>query len=552
MADTPERVSRRFRVQVPESLDPHETLYLWAPHFEQRLSVLTPGGEMLHNSISAGLHGGPIRSSSALVLLPPGIVAATGGGLTLEVRSDLNRIGTPGPVYIARWQDLSGSVHRHRLLENTVRPAMLGALLFLAAMSVGFVLLRRGDAVYYWLAGTMIPYAMVELGLITAYLPSLSRIDDQVFAVSGVGTLQLIGLLLTFKDRNPSRKIAVALFVFYLLLVAATFVMSPPALVQVSMTMVIASSLPVALFLVLYGFETGPGRRPMDIALSISLVVFVAGIVHDVLLKFGVHEAGIYVFRYVSFVMLTGIFAIVVKRQSGIADALDRSNEEMRHRLREQEAELAAYHSREAVALQTRAAETERQRITADLHDGMAGHLATIVALSERDDPAKAEISSLAKDALTDLRFVIDATSMASPDLRVTLAILRERCLQPLDGLGIELNWSMIDLPDDAYLSHEGNLHVLRILQEALNNSLRHGRPKVIDVTGRALCDGNDGTWIELVLENRGGQPHDPGRRSRGLGTDNMEKRAAALGGSVELTSRPDGAHVRVVFPAKT
>lgn len=549
-ADTQDETSRTFRLTIPDHVGSDETLYLWVPHFEQRLVVLTGSGHLLHDSIVVGLRGGPIRNASALVPLPPEVIRASGGVLLLNVQANLNRIGAPGPVYVAQWEDLSASVHILRLLENTVRPAMFGALMFLAVMSVGFVILRGSDPTYYWLSGTMIPYAIVETGLITAYFPALAQVDDRIFAASGIGSLQMIGLLLTFKSRRPTREMSMGLFALYLVLVVATFFMSKPALVQISALMALGTALLSALFLVFFAIETGPERRLIDLALTVSLIMFIAGIVHDLLLKFGAHESGVYVFRYVSFIMLTGIFGIVVQRQSGIADALDRSAVRLQHRLEEQEKKLAEYHRREAATLQSRAAETERQRITADLHDGMAGYLATIVALSEHDNPDDGEISNLAKDALNDLRFVIDATSMSSPELRVTLAILRERCLQPLDALGIELSWSMIDLPDDVHLSHEGNLQVLRILQEALNNSVRHGKPKTIDVTGRAIAHDNGAPWIELVLENRGGKGHDPGHPSRGFGTTNMINRAKALGGQFELVPLPDGARARLTFPA--
>lgn len=548
-ADTEQQTSRRFRIRIPVATAIDETLYLWVPQFEQRLRVVTPDGHLIHDSVVSGFRGGPIRTAAVLVDLPPELVTATGGVFDLVVEVGLHRVGSLGPVFVAPWRDLEGAVLRQRLLESTVRPAMLGALLFLAVMSVGFVALRPRDDIYYWLAGTMIPYAMVEMGLITAYIPSLSRVDDQFFAVSGISALQVIGLLFGFKERPQPKRISIALFLVYLGLLVATFWMSQGIVVQVTLSMVLMTIVPSAIFLVSFGFESRPGRRLTDAALALSLIMYFAGIVHDFLLKLGFHDQGIYVFRYVSFVLLVGIFAIVVKRQSEIADKLDASNERLRNRLREQEAKLAEYHRRESETLQLRAAEAERERITADLHDGMAGYLATIVALSERDVSDGAEISNLAKDALTDLRFVIDATSISSPELRLTLAILRERCLQPLDALGIELQWSMIDLPDDIRLSHEDNLNVLRILQEALNNAVRHGRPKVIKVTGRSVRGARGEALIELVLENRGGLAPDPGREETGHGTVNMAKRVAALGGELDLTPLADGVRLRLVFP---
>lgn len=549
LAETPDLTTRTFRIQIPPGAAPDEPVFLWIPQFEQRLRVLSADGHLLHDSIAGGFRASPIRSASTLVVLPAEIVEPTGIPIDLSVEVDPNRIGALGPVYAGSWSALAGPVLRHRLLESTLRPAMLGALIFLALMSAAFVVLRPGDGTYYWLAGAMIPYAAVELGLVTAYIPSLSRIDEQVFAVSGIGTLQLIGLLLTFKDRPPPQRISVILMVVHAYLVAATFFMTVTVLVPLTLAMVLLSLIPAALFYAGFGFETRPGRRLQDLALNIALFLFLAGIVHDFLLKAGVHEQGIYVFRYVSFVLLAGIFAIVIKRQSGVADALDQSNERLRSRLHEQEAMLTEYHHREADALRARTAETERQRITADLHDGMAGYLATIVALSEHQTDDPSEISNLAKDALNDLRFVIDATSISSPDLRQTLAILRERCLQPLEALKIELDWSMIDLPDGVHLSHENNLHVLRILQEALNNAVRHGRPTAIRVTGRTARGKFGQPMVELVLENSGGSAPVPPRKTNGHGTANMAKRAAALGGAVHVEPLVDGARMQLIFP---
>ena len=553
MVQSPDETRRIFRVQIPAQTAPEETQYLWLPQFEQRLQVLTSAGHVLHDSIAGGFRAGPIRSTSALVALAPEILAAPDRTLLLAIDVDQNRIGALGPVYLGPWSSLVTPVLLHRLLESTLRPAMLGALMFLALMSAAFAVLRPGDTVYYWLAGTMIPYAAVELGLILAYIPSLSRIDEQIFAVSGLGTLQLIGLLLTFKERHPPRRISSALLVAYAVLVVATFFMPVTVLVPLTLSVILLTAAPTFMFLVFFGAETRPGRRLQDAVLGAALIVFLAGIIHDFLLKAGVHAQGIYVFRYVSFVLLAGIFAKVIKQQSDVADALDQSNENLRSRLHEQERMLTQYHRREAEALTARTAETERQRITADLHDGMAGYLATIVALSERQSERQSddgsEISNLAKDALNDLRFVIDATSISSPDLRQTLAILRERCLQPLEALEIELDWSMIDLPDSVHLSHEDNLNVLRILQEALNNAVRHGRPRAIRVAGRTVRSETGQPMVELVLENSGGSAPVPPRKATGHGTANMAKRAAALGGAVHVEPLADGARMQLRFP---
>ena len=185
----------------------------------------------------------------------------------------------------------------------------------------------------------------------------------------------------------------------------------------------------------------------------------------------------------------------------------------------------------------------ERSRITADLHDGVAGHLTTIVALSEQPEQATGDIRQSARNALMDLRLVIDTMAVKSESLRYYLGLFRDRVVQPLENLGIEIVWSTTRLPEVEAVHPEQALNIMRILQEAVNNAMRHTDVKRIDITGQR-GGPND---LTLTVRNFGAPTGT--KKGSGLGIDNMRRRAQALGGSVTLETSPQGGNLVLTLP---
>jgi signal transduction histidine kinase len=71
---------------------------------------------------------------------------------------------------------------------------------------------------------------------------------------------------------------------------------------------------------------------------------------------------------------------------------------------------------------------------------------------------------------------------------------------------------------------------IMNILREAVSNSLRHGRARHI-----TLLAGRNDQSIALSVHDDGIGFTNPGNRGHGL--DNMQARAAALGGSLQVES---------------
>ena len=104
----------------------------------------------------------------------------------------------------------------------------------------------------------------------------------------------------------------------------------------------------------------------------------------------------------------------------------------------------------------------------------------------------------------------------------------------------------MTRLPDIDDMPQEQALNIIRILQEAVNNALRHGNPAKIDIIGEP--EGAD--RVKLTVADSGGSPKQASD-SGGRGLTNMRRRAHAIGGSVDFTFTELGGSVVLIFPLR-
>ena len=99
----------------------------------------------------------------------------------------------------------------------------------------------------------------------------------------------------------------------------------------------------------------------------------------------------------------------------------------------------------------------------------------------------------------------------------------------------------------DGVLSNEAKLHVYRIIQELLNNALKHANATEIDVQVNKM----DGHLFIMVEDN--GQGFDHTNAKEGLGLGNLKSRVNVLRGEMEIDSSKDrGTSITVHIPIHT
>jgi len=183
------------------------------------------------------------------------------------------------------------------------------------------------------------------------------------------------------------------------------------------------------------------------------------------------------------------------------------------------------------------------------MHDGVGGQLITALAAIEGGRTAPADVAEIVRECIDDLRLVIDSMEPIDQDVLALLGSLRYRLESRLNAAGIRLAWQVSELPPVPNLTPRNALHILRTLQEALTNVLKHAGAGRITV--RAEVDPSGSSALISVTDDGHGFATDDPRTagSGGRGIANMRRRAEAVGGSLAIQSGLDGTTVTLALP---
>ncbi len=204
--------------------------------------------------------------------------------------------------------------------------------------------------------------------------------------------------------------------------------------------------------------------------------------------------------------------------------------------------------------------ESERKRIAGEIHDSLEQNLLVIknqAALAARQLPAAIPTPPA-------LRQITESVSEAIEEVRNIAANLRPYQLDRLgptraihalvrrlsESATVGFTCQCEDV--DPALGQDAGVSLYRIVQECLNNVLRHSGAQSCDVRLR-----RDGGWVELRIDDDGRgfaveRAVVDRERIGGLGLAGMKERADMFGGTVSIVSAPgQGTRVLVRFPAR-
>lgn len=250
-----------------------------------------------------------------------------------------------------------------------------------------------------------------------------------------------------------------------------------------------------------------------------------------------------------TFVMFTvlAIGAAIVEHFIAATRELQRLNAELERRLAGKSEEIKSTYARIEEAKQEWALISERQRILADMHDGVGTSLIGLLRYVQSGNLEVVELERRVKTALQEMRIAIDALEPADGDLGAVLARLRYRLEPLLESTGVRLAWDAGELPQVEALDPAAVFAIQRIVLEAIANALKHSGARSISIALRAL----DAAGVEIRIEDDG-RGFDAGHPASGLGLGNMRSRAQRLGAHFGLLSSPGrGTTVILAVPCK-
>ena len=185
--------------------------------------------------------------------------------------------------------------------------------------------------------------------------------------------------------------------------------------------------------------------------------------------------------------------------------------------------------------------EEERKRIAQDLHDDISSKL-NIVSLNthllKTPNLSEAEFAEITNNIVSLTKKALENSRRIAHDLLPPVfekfglhAAIEELVLEFSTAKNVQINYE--NEFEFSALEVNKQLHIFRILQELLNNSMRHGKATSISIT--FVSKNHQKTCV--YTDNGVGFNTNSGNKKRGIGMQNIESRVNFLGGNINVQS---------------
>jgi len=247
-------------------------------------------------------------------------------------------------------------------------------------------------------------------------------------------------------------------------------------------------------------------------------------------------------FRSLAIVFIAGLIVMVYHRE------VSRQSREKR---------LQQDFSRQQIESQ----EAERKRLAAELHDGlgqdlliMSNELQQFLKANTEPHEELEQVASILQGSIEGVREIASNLHPHHLDrLGFTAAVeaMVERA-SLASGFAVRCTGD----PIDRLLPREAEMHLYRIIQEALSNAVRHASARNVTITtvkntawvGVIISDDGRGFNVQDILTHGPSQAAD--MRGRGFGLSSMAERARIMGGTFRIeSSQGSGTTVHVTVP---
>ncbi len=311
---------------------------------------------------------------------------------------------------------------------------------------------------------------------------------------------------------------------------------------------------PIYVNLLILGAVTGvncmrlsiKARSRFALWLAVWYLVALAFAIYDVCLQQNlVNIESVFLTNFTGVGLTLLCWYIMFRRYIEALETATQAKADLARRLVQREAELTASHAKLREIEHRELLHQERQRLMQDMHDGLGSTLVTALRAFEGDRAADLDAVGILRGCIDDLKLTIDSMEPVETDLVLLLATLRFRLQPRLEAAGVRLVWDAGEAPPLEWLDQRHALHILRILQEAFANILKHAGAREITVSVRA-----EGDQVVVRVQDDG-RGFDPAASSRGRGLANQRSRAEAIGGAIHWEPAGRGSRLALILPVR-
>jgi two-component system, NarL family, sensor kinase len=183
--------------------------------------------------------------------------------------------------------------------------------------------------------------------------------------------------------------------------------------------------------------------------------------------------------------------------------------------------------------------QTERMRIARELHDGIGQKLTVLKMYASAEKEKNEKQLDLLDNTIQEVREI--SHKMIPEILSLGLiAAVRDLCSKVNIGETIECSFVCDETSQDLKLAENINLSIYRIVQEIINNMLKHANAKTIQV--KFITTGDN---LQITVNDDGkGFDVKKIKQSSGIGWSNIFTRASIIKAAVDVNSSEKGTHI--------
>ena len=439
----------------------------------------------------------------------------------------------------------ASAFHQRNYNQNIIWGYWFGFLSFCALFALTAAIMLRNSIFiwYFFYISTASLYGFTDQGYgFQFFFPRLADVAATVIIQLAVyGFIFLIklsqGLLDTKKYLPTVHRVLNGMFYFILSLILAAYV-APQLMLRLSPVVLPIVNLVVLAGLVLLAYSGIKALFTNRIIAIFYLTAYGTLVAASV---FGILNYGFGVFQYdgPNFTLLAYFFEAMLLSVALVIlfRQVQRERTQLAVRLADQQKQMYQQY--------IDGIEKERSRIAGELHDDVGSRLSHLKRLLQNHSEESLKTAEQVEQLIKDVR-------QLSHDLSPPLAYVAG--LQPLlenliadtrHSSGLDIKFQVHDFKEG--LSPAQIQQLYRIVQEALNNCVKHAEASRIDIQ----LFGHP-TELDIIIEDNG-KGFDLKNTTQGFGLNQMRIRTESLGGRIEINSHPGGGcHLLIQVPYKT
>ena len=502
----------------------------------------------------AGRFSDPVSRYHNIPLLfrfAPELLRVGANRIELRVKASFHEQGFLDKFYIAPYSALYPAYRFKHFVRVDVIEGLTLAMYLMAFIVLAFWLARRQDRIYGFFSMMLFFWATHNLNLIVSEIPLSARLwEALVMSTLGWTVLTMIYFNHCFAAESHPRIERWAL-ITGVLGVSLFFLPDIAAVLHVGYRIWDVLLALVGVYLIYFLTRIFLRQSILDnfLILLVGIPMMVSGL-HDVLLVNHLIERGNgLIIQYSVFPALMLFSWFMLRRFVQSINQAEHLAAHLEQRVAQKTGEIQAQYEKLKQMESQSLLASERERMMRDMHDGIGGQLVSVITLLQ-DQPGELlqRIRDKVQHSLADLRMVIDSLDPLQNDVPVLLGTMRMRLHEQLDAADIQLEWAVTDLPAIADMSPRRSLHIMRIVQEAITNCIKHSGARKMKIATGVSADDAGEIYIDIIDFGKGFDSQESlGARAR-RGICNMRYRAEQIGARLKLHSSERGTRVRLLL----